>query len=51
VASSQDGAELASSFTADEDAIIMWTGNIREDLFKERYMQNRARLDCLPPDL
>lgn len=33
-----------------EDAIIMWTGNIREAPFQERYSQNRARLNCLPPD-
>lgn len=33
-----------------EDAIIMWTGNIWEDPFQERYTQTRARLDSLPPD-
>ncbi len=32
-----------------EDAIIMWTGNIWEKPFQERYAQNRARLDSLPP--
>ena len=33
-----------------EDAIIMWTGNIMGDPFQERYIQNRSRLDSLPPD-
>lgn len=33
-----------------EDAIVMWTGNIREDSFKEHYTQKRISLDRLPPD-
>lgn len=28
-----------------EDAIVMWTGNIREEAFQERYRKNRATLD------
>ena len=30
-----------------EDAIVMWTGNIREEVFQERYRKNRATLDGL----
>ena len=30
-----------------EDAIVMWTGNIREELFQERYRKNRSTLDSL----
>ncbi len=32
-----------------EDAIVMWTGNIWEYAFKERYTQNRTDLQLLPP--
>jgi ribosomal-protein-alanine N-acetyltransferase len=28
-----------------EDAIVMWTGNLWEDVFQERYKKNRADLD------
>jgi ribosomal-protein-alanine N-acetyltransferase len=28
-----------------EDAIVMWTGNLWEDAFQERYRKNRADLD------
>jgi len=30
-----------------EDAIVMWTGNVWEDAFQERYKQNRSGLDVL----
>ncbi len=30
-----------------EDAIVMWTGNIREEVFQERYRKNRSSLDGL----
>lgn len=32
-----------------EDAIVMWTGNIWEDAYRERYRLNRSALDALPP--
>ncbi len=32
-----------------EDAIVMWTGNIRENPFQERYARNCADLDRLSP--
>jgi ribosomal-protein-alanine N-acetyltransferase len=28
-----------------EDAIVMWTGNLREETFQERFRKNRAGLD------
>ena len=31
-----------------EDAIVMWTGNIREEVFQERFRKNRSTLDDLP---
>ena len=31
-----------------EDAIVMWTGNLWEDAFQERFRTNRAPLDELP---
>ena len=31
-----------------EDAIVMWTGNLWEDAFQERFRTNRASLDDLP---
>ncbi len=31
-----------------EDAIVMWTGNIREEAFQERFRRNRSTLDDLP---
>jgi ribosomal-protein-alanine N-acetyltransferase len=31
-----------------EDAIVMWTGNLWEDAFQERFRTNRASLDELP---
>jgi [ribosomal protein S18]-alanine N-acetyltransferase len=30
-----------------EDAIVMWTGNIREEAFQERFRKNRSALDGL----
>ncbi len=30
-----------------EDAIVMWTGNIREEVFQERFRKNRSTLDGL----
>jgi len=32
-----------------EDAVVMWTGNIYEHAFQERFAQNRADLDLDPP--
>ena len=33
-----------------EDAIVMWTGNIWEHAFQDRFKKNRASLDPAPPD-
>ncbi len=32
-----------------EDAIVMWTGNIYEPAFQERFARNRADLELPPP--
>ena len=32
-----------------EDAIVMWTGNLWEEAFQERYKKNRAELDLGAP--